>query len=57
MKVQYCSDLHLEFWENRIFLKKNPIVPAEHILIMAGDVMLFSEMYKLNCGQAVVLTA
>jgi predicted phosphohydrolase len=46
MKVQYCSDLHLEFWENRNYLKQNPIVPASHILIMAGDVMLFSEMYK-----------
>jgi len=46
MKVQYCSDLHLEFWENRNFLKQNPIVPAAHVLIMAGDVMLFSEMYK-----------
>jgi predicted phosphohydrolase len=46
MKVQYCSDLHLEFWENRNFLKQNPIVPAADVLIMAGDVMLFSEMYK-----------
>ena len=46
MKVQYCSDLHLEFLENRNFLKQNPIVPAAHILIMAGDVMLFSEMHK-----------
>ena len=48
MKVQYYSDLHLEFWENRNFLKQNPIVPSAHILIMAGDVMLFSEMNKYN---------
>ena len=46
MKVQYCSDLHLEFWENRNYLKQNPIVPTGDIFIMAGDVMLFSEMYK-----------
>ena len=46
MKVQYCSDLHLEFWENRNFLKENPIVPSADILILAGDVMLFSEMYR-----------
>jgi|GEM_PF-68697 len=46
MKVQYCSDLHLEFWENRNFLKANPIVPSADILILAGDVMLFSEMYR-----------
>jgi len=46
MKVQYCSDLHLEFWENRNFLKENPIVPEGEILILAGDIMLFSEMYR-----------
>jgi predicted phosphohydrolase len=46
MKVQYCSDLHLEFWENRNFLKENPIVTSGEILILAGDIMLFSEMYR-----------
>jgi predicted phosphohydrolase len=46
MKIQYCSDLHLEFWENRNFLKENPIVPSADILILAGDVMLFSELYQ-----------
>jgi predicted phosphohydrolase len=46
MKVQYCSDLHLEFWENRSFLKQNPIVPTGEILILAGDIMLFCEMHR-----------
>ena len=48
MKVQYFSDIHLEFWENRNFLKQNPILPIGDILIMAGDIMLFSEMNKYS---------
>ncbi|CAL2080924.1 metallophosphoesterase [Tenacibaculum sp. 190524A02b] len=37
MKVQVCSDLHLEFKENREWLQKNPIIPKGEILIIAGD--------------------
>ena len=48
MKVQYCSDLHIEFPANEIFLKRNPIVPTGEILILAGDVGLFSEMNKYS---------
>ena len=33
MKIQYCSDLHLEFEENKKFLKQNPIKPVGDILI------------------------
>jgi len=36
MKIQYCSDLHLEFPTNAIFLKNHPIEPAGEILILAG---------------------
>lgn len=37
MKIQYCSDLHLEFAENSRWLKVNPIIPKGDILIIAGD--------------------
>ena len=37
MKVQICSDLHLEFSQNRKWLKANPIEPLGDILIIAGD--------------------
>jgi len=37
MKIQYCSDLHLEFWDNEFFLKHNPLIPCGEILLLAGD--------------------
>lgn len=37
MKLQYLSDLHLEFGDNRDWLTANPIVPAGDILVVAGD--------------------
>ena len=46
MKIQYCSDLHLEFLDNQKWILDNPIEPRGHILILAGDIILFNEIHQ-----------
>ncbi|MBN2662936.1 MAG: metallophosphoesterase [Bacteroidales bacterium] len=47
LKIQYCSDLHLEINLNSFFLKQNPIIPGADILILAGDISyLRDDFYK-----------
>jgi predicted phosphohydrolase len=48
MKIQYCSDLHLEFPVNKRYLKANPIKPEGEILLLAGDIVPFTEIEKEN---------
>lgn len=46
MQIQYCSDLHLEFIDNRKWILTNPIIPKGDILILAGDIVLFNEIHQ-----------
>lgn len=46
MKIQYASDLHLEFPKNREFIKGYPLLPDGEILILAGDIMPFAQLER-----------
>lgn len=39
MKIQYASDLHLEFKDNSHFIKQIGLEPAGDILLLAGDII------------------
>ena len=50
MNVQYASDLHLEFYDNSVFLARSPFEVTGDVLILAGDTLPLIEFenYQLH---------
>lgn len=48
MKVQYASDLHIEFPVNASFLEKIPLSDESNILVLAGDIAYLEKKMLKN---------
>lgn len=50
MRIQYISDLHLEFPENRLYIKQNldKLKNQAHVLIIAGDLVTFDKIGDID---------
>jgi Icc-related predicted phosphoesterase len=48
MRIQYCSDLHLELEQNSRYFETAPLTVSGEILILAGDIVPLHDLYLSN---------
>ncbi len=48
MKIQYCSDLHIEFEHNSKYILSKPLAVSGEILILAGDIIPLHDEFFTN---------
>lgn len=48
VRIQYCSDLHLEFPQNNRYLEEKPLSVNGDILILAGDIVPLHDEFLNN---------
>lgn len=48
MRIQYSSDLHLEQFENAVFINKNPFSVVGDVLVLAGDTLPLREFKEYS---------
>ena len=50
MKIQYASDLHLEFEQHQRFIELGGIVPMGDVLVLRGPEGMETDVLGLVCG-------
>jgi Icc-related predicted phosphoesterase len=48
VRVQYCSDLHLEFEQNNRYMNEYPLIVNGDVLILAGDIVPLHDEFLSN---------
>ena len=57
MKIQYMSDLHMEFAENSRYLKHNEFPVTGDVLVLAGDIFYLRNGHRQTIARYLLFQA